>query len=155
MRKKLFLPFQLGAGEGPDGTFHLVKPLTFMNNSGSVIPSLERKFPFETEELIIICDNLDLPEGTIRLRKGGSHAGHNGLKSLIDYLGGQTDFLRLYIGIGRPDTDTSAVDHVLGVPENPKQLNSGIVRGVEALTSLLKGAPIERVMNEYNRKPKE
>lgn len=76
----------------------LVEPLTYMNNSGEVM----QYFPdVKAEEIVVVCDQMDLPPGLIRIRRGGSSAGHNGLKSLIDALG-SSNFTRIYIGIGRP-----------------------------------------------------
>lgn len=104
--------------------------------------------------MIVVCDNLDLPAGYIRIRKGGSSAGHNGLKSMIGELG-SAEFIRIYIGIGRPGPDVAVVNHVLQRPEPGEEreaLESGIVRGAEALEALLNGMPLQEAMVEFNRK---
>ena len=86
----------------------LVFPLTFMNSSGKVVP----KVVSEGDAVIVICDQMDLPPGRIRLRMGGSSsAGHNGLKSMMEYL--PDGFARMYIGVGRPQEGVAVPDHVL------------------------------------------
>ena len=77
------------------GSLTLVEPLTFMNNSGIIFPHLVKG----EDRVVVIVDNMDLPVGRIRIRQGGSAAGHNGLKSIINNIG--ADFIRLYIGIAK------------------------------------------------------
>ncbi len=97
----------------------LVKPLTYMNRSGLVLPNIRRRF--RPERLVVVCDNLDLPPGALRLKRGGSGGGHRGLVSIAHYLA-PDEYLRLYVGIGRPDAGNEAtgreeiVDYVLGEP---------------------------------------
>lgn len=131
--------------------FYLAKPLSYMNKSGEVLARLLRKTRTNSSNLLVICDNLDLPPGRIRIRNGGSDAGHNGLKSVIRFLG-TGDFLRIYIGIGRPQADVSVIDHVLGIPENQQLINYGIKLASEAVIKLLNGESEDRVKNEFNRK---
>ncbi|MBV9103900.1 MAG: aminoacyl-tRNA hydrolase [Candidatus Eremiobacteraeota bacterium] len=88
----------------------LVEPITFMNNSGWPVRKIASWWKTPRPEILVISDDLDLPFGKLRLRANGSSGGHNGLKSLIDELGGQ-DFPRLRVGIGR---GREAIDHVLG-----------------------------------------
>ena len=104
--------------------------------------------------MIVICDNLDLPPATIRVRKGGSSAGHNGLKSIISHLG-NADFIRIYVGIGRPVAPQTVVDHVLSVPEDPTELASlreGIAMAADAAIRLCKGESVEEVSRVYNKR---
>lgn len=125
----------------------LVQPLTFMNASGAVL----KHFPtVAAEDIIVICDQLDLPPGMIRIRKGGSSAGHNGLKSLMEHLG-SGDFIRIYVGIGRPLDGVSVVDHVLGQPFDDS-LAEGIRLASHALIELVEGKAIQEVMVAYNRR---
>ena len=131
----------------------LIQPLTFMNRSGDIIHHFIPK-DFSAHELIVICDNLDLPPGTIRLRKGGSSAGHNGLKSIISNLG-NADFIRIYVGIGRPEAPTSVVDHVLSVPEDTQELEAlreGISMAADAAMRLCDGETVEEVSRVYNKR---
>lgn len=94
----------------------LVKPLTFMNNSGEAVGELQRWYKLAPEDILVIYDELDLPNGQIRLRGKGSAGGHNGMKSLIQHL--HTDqFPRLRVGIGRPiHRSSDTVNYVLGIP---------------------------------------
>jgi len=80
----------------------LVKPQTFMNHSGESVGQLARYYQVATSDIFVIYDDLDLPAGKLRIRKGGGHGGHNGLKSLNQHLDG-TNYTRIRIGIGRPE----------------------------------------------------
>lgn len=90
----------------------LARPLTFMNKSGEAVQYLVRRKAVPLEKMLIICDDLNLPVGKLRLRVRGSAGGHNGLTSIIEHLGSQ-DFTRLRIGIGRPDNNTAWEKFVL------------------------------------------
>jgi len=85
----------------PEGKIILIKPHTFMNNSGESISPLSRYYDIEPEEITVIYDDLDLPSGKIRFKKGGGHGGHNGLRSLNQHLE-NTNYTRIKVGIGRP-----------------------------------------------------
>lgn len=95
-------------------------PLTYMNRSGSVIPSLMRAARAEIGNLVVICDNMDLLPGTVRLKRRGTSRSHNGLASVVDALG-SGDFIRIYVGIGRPDETTRVVEHVLSIPPDSQR----------------------------------
>lgn len=129
----------------------LLKPQTFMNLSGkSVMQALQfHKLPIAN--LIVIHDELDLPFGTVRLKNGGGHGGHNGLRSIMENLG-KGDFIRLRIGIGKsPHGDTTG--HVLGKipPDQMEGLSRVLDGGIEMLEVLLKeGLP--KSMSLYNNK---
>lgn len=84
-----------------DGAVHLLKPQTYMNESGRSVGLAAKYFGIAAEEIIVVCDDLELPFGTVRLQQGGGLKGHNGLKSIHAALGSST-FWRLNIGIGRP-----------------------------------------------------
>ncbi|MCS6901757.1 MAG: aminoacyl-tRNA hydrolase, partial [Myxococcales bacterium] len=101
----------------------LLKPQTFMNLSGQSIQPAAAFFKVPAPAVLVLHDELDLPFGTIRVKQGGGHAGHNGLRSLIDRLG-TPDFLRVRLGIGRPPPRSDEVtDEVLarGAPEDYTQ----------------------------------
>ncbi len=91
---------------------YLVKPTTFMNESGKAVHALLTYYGLDIEDLLIIYDDLDMEVGKIRLRAKGSAGGHNGIKSIIQHIGTQT-FNRVKIGIGRPKNGMSVVNHVL------------------------------------------
>ncbi len=94
----------------------LIKPLTFMNNSGEAVGELVRWYKVQPEDVLIVYDELDLPLGKVRLRSNGSAGGHNGLNSIIHHLH-TNQFPRLRVGIGRPANNRmDTVDYVLGAP---------------------------------------
>lgn len=107
-------PFEAEVGEFflEGNKILLIKPLTFMNDSGRAAGPLLTYFGILPSEAIVVCDDLDLAVGKVRLRQKGSAGGHNGLKSLISYFKTQ-EFPRVKVGIGRPQGKMSVVDHVL------------------------------------------
>ncbi|MDZ4246823.1 MAG: aminoacyl-tRNA hydrolase [Dehalococcoidia bacterium] len=131
----------------------LAKPQTSMNISGLSVSGLVRRYQVSPSDLLVVCDDLDLPLGKIRLRPGGSSGGHNGLQSIIDTLG-YDNFPRLRMGIGRPEgyvTDNAVIDHVLGEfkPEELPVINDGVARAAEALFYILQ-KNLNAAMNKYN-----
>lgn len=91
----------------------LIKPLTFMNNSGTVIRVLLKKYKLSPADLLVCHDDVDLALGSLRFRTNGSSAGHRGIQSIIEVLGdGCID--RIRCGIGKPDSDIDTIEHVLG-----------------------------------------
>jgi PTH1 family peptidyl-tRNA hydrolase len=127
----------------------LVKPQTFMNRSGRSVQSLLQSFGVSPSEMIVAYDDLDLPCGRIRIRTKGGSGGHRGVASIIDMIG-TDEFIRLRIGIGR-DPSQDPADYVLTPfqPEELKQVEESIEKGVEALPFLLEGRIIE-AMNRYH-----
>ncbi len=87
--------------ESPVGRVLLVKPQTFMNDSGEAVGPLANYYKVEPKEITVVFDDLELPPGKVRIRHGGGHGGHNGLKSLNQHLE-NTDYCRIKLGIGRP-----------------------------------------------------
>jgi len=94
---------------------HLLKPLTFMNASGRAVSALAKFYDLVPEEILVVHDELDLPEGAVKLKYGGGHGGHNGLKDIQAKLG-TPDFYRLRLGIGHPGERTLVIGHVLNKP---------------------------------------
>lgn len=94
----------------------LLIPGTFMNRSGQAISALARFYQIPTDSILVAHDELDLPVGTVRFKKGGGHGGHNGLRNTIQSLGNNKDFARLRIGIGHPGNAKQVVDYVLKKP---------------------------------------
>ncbi|MGX7199494.1 aminoacyl-tRNA hydrolase [Enterococcus nangangensis] len=90
----------------------LIKPLTFMNESGRAVGPLMTYYGLDIADIVVICDDLDMPQGKVRLRQKGSAGGHNGLKSLISHLRSE-NFFRIKVGIGRPQGKMTVVNHVL------------------------------------------
>lgn len=96
----------------------LIKPQTYMNSSGKVIPFLQKK-GIKPEEILVVHDELEKPFGSLATRLGGSHRGHNGLRSIIEHAG--PDFWRLRFGIGRPEDKAQVADYVLMNFSEPKE----------------------------------
>lgn len=102
----------IGKGKIAGSAILLAKPQTFMNLSGMAVRKLADYYRIEFEDIIVVHDDLDLPFLTIRLKAGGGHGGHKGLISIIDHLG-VTDFLRVRLGIGRPEHKSMVESYVL------------------------------------------
>ncbi len=113
----------------------LAKPQTFMNRSGESVFLLLRKFRSPIESMIVIHDDLDLERGCIKLKQGGGHGGHNGLRSIIEQCG--ADFIRLRIGIGRPDESQDPAEYVLMKFSDPAEAREGVKRAVDIVEYLL------------------
>ncbi len=112
----------------------LVKPQTFMNNSGKVIPFLTKQ-GIEAKNILVVHDELELPFGQIKLKIGGSHKGHNGLKSIIAACG--AEFARLRFGIGRPEDRAQVADYVLqNFSEDADELGQLVEKAVEMIEEL-------------------
>lgn len=112
LKRRLFDSLSAGSGTVDGERVVLAKPETFMNLSGKVFAKLFRANGIDAQRCLVIADNMDLPFGALRLKKGGSSAGHNGLKSVISAIG--PSFYRLYVGVGRPETaERDSVTHVL------------------------------------------
>jgi PTH1 family peptidyl-tRNA hydrolase len=117
---------QHGGSFRPDAKYHgeicrialarhelwLLKPMTYMNRSGQAVAALARFHKISLPAILVVHDDLDLPPGTVRLKRGGGHGGHNGLRDLIAHLGGN-DFARLRLGIGHPGDSRDVLEHVL------------------------------------------
>jgi peptidyl-tRNA hydrolase, PTH1 family len=132
----------------------LIKPITFMNNSGEAIIELIRWYKIEATDIIVIYDDLDLPVGQVRLRAQGSSGGHNGINSMISRLH-TNQFSRLRVGIGRPASHRmDTVNYVLGVPTGDEhiQLEIGEKQAAEAITLYLEKG-LDATMNLINMDP--
>ncbi len=116
----------------------LVKPVSFMNESGPVVAKALRRADAGPADLILVYDDIDLPLGTVRLRMKGSHGGHNGVRSVIDALG-TDEIKRVKVGIGRPDQKGDVPDHVLTSfePEELPVVDAAVAEAVEKVLALL------------------
>lgn len=128
----------------------LAKPLTYMNLSGESVGALMRFYKMEPADVLVVYDEMALPLGQIRVRRGGSAAGHNGIKSLIAHLGTQ-DFPRVRIGVGAPTGN--AIGHVLGTfrKEEWPEVHDAITLALAAAVMVLRDG-VEAAMNRYNGK---
>jgi PTH1 family peptidyl-tRNA hydrolase len=128
----------------------LVEPQTFMNLSGQAVREVLNWYKVAKNDLLIVYDDIDLPFGSLRLRADGSAGGHNGMRSVIDYVG--TDKVaRLKVGVGRPRSTT--IGHVLSRfnEEEESELPTILDRSADAVRAWIKSGAIA-AMNEFNRK---
>jgi PTH1 family peptidyl-tRNA hydrolase len=151
-KKKLFHSYFLGKGLHGGAPLYLVKPLTYMNDSGRAVRDAMRETGSDASQLVVICDSLDISPGNLRFKPKGSSAGQKGLESVIREIGTQ-DFMRIWIGIGRPDRKGKVVGHVLSAPTKAEEdlLDAAVERAAQAVLVLLAEGPT-KVMNEVNRK---
>lgn len=143
------------AGTGKIGRHRvlLAKPQTYVNLSGTAVSHLLRRHRVKLQDLVVIVDDLDLPLGRLRLRPGGSHGGHNGLRSIIDAVGSDA-FPRLRVGIGRPPEGVDPADHVLTrfAPAEQVVMDAALERTVDAVETVVReGLPA--AMNRFNPRP--
>jgi PTH1 family peptidyl-tRNA hydrolase len=145
---------RIGVGKIADNEVVLAKPQTYVNLSGESVSQLVKRFNISLNDLVVIHDDLDLPLAKIRISYGSSAGGHKGINSIINYLGSQ-NFIRLRIGIGRPDkaeiSDDEIIAYVLSdfTPEQKKTIASIIPRVSEAILCLLTEG-LTPAMNKYN-----
>jgi len=138
--------------ECPDHDLILVKPQTYMNNSGIAVKNLLEDYNLKPEEILVIFDDLDLPLGTIRLRKVGSSGGQKGVKSIIEHIKTE-NFPRLKIGIGRPAKKEDVADYVLSPFNKDEKLlaEKVISESANCLLNVLKYG-VDKSMNLCNKK---
>ena len=137
----------------PAGPVWLLEPMTFMNLSGKSVAALVRFFKIAPDEILVAHDELDLLPGQAKMKLGGSHAGHNGLKDIQAQLG-SADFWRLRLGIGHPGVKSEVVDYVLRKPaaEQYEAIDKSIEQSLSALDLLLEG-DMERALIKVHAKP--
>jgi len=133
-----------------DDTVILVKPLTFMNVSGEAVGTLSRFYKIELSDMLIVCDDVYLDLGRLRLRARGGEGGHNGLRSIADVLG--TEYARLRIGVGRGDARRELGDHVLGrfEPDELAGIEAAVTRAADAVERWVSDG-LAKTMNVFNR----
>ena len=129
----------------------LMKPVTYMNLSGEAVREAAAFYKVPPAHILVISDEVALPPGKLRVRKGGSAGGHNGLKNIIAHLGSD-QFPRIRLGVGqKPHPDYDMADWVLGKPqgEDKKAVEAAVVRAADAVECLLAKGP-EEAMNRFN-----
>lgn len=139
------------SGNAAGGAVALIKPTTYMNNSGLCLADAIRNLRVDFSELVVIYDDMDLPVGKIRIRLKGGPGTHNGMKSIVYELGTE-DFIRVRIGIGTPPEGVDTVDYVLGRPEGEelKLLTEAVAKAAQAVDAIVRfGA--ETAMQRFNR----
>ena len=134
-------------------TFHLLKPSTYMNLSGNAVRYWMQKLEIPVERTLIICDDINLPFGTTRMRPKGSDGGHNGLKNIAEMIQ-TTDYARIRVGVGHEFSEGSQIDFVLGsFDEEQRKAIEGIAEKVTAGVRDWALAGIQRAMTALNTKP--
>jgi PTH1 family peptidyl-tRNA hydrolase len=128
----------------------LLKPMTFMNKSGQGIAALARFYKIDAESILVAHDELDLPPGTVRLKKGGGHGGHNGLRDTIAQLGSR-EFQRLRLGIGHPGHASQVTGYVLGKAPSDEQIEieRAVDKALDELSLILSG-DLQKAMNRLH-----
>jgi len=139
--------------EAAGGPLWLLQPMTYMNLSGKAVSPLARFFKIEPSQILVVHDELDLLPGQVKLKQGGSAAGHNGLKDIQAQLGA-TDFWHLRLGIGHPGVRAEVADYVLRKPPADERalIEQTIAESLQALPLLLDGA-MDRALMKIHAKP--
>jgi PTH1 family peptidyl-tRNA hydrolase len=130
----------------------LLKPETFMNRSGLAVKSLMSFYRLKPENLLVAHDEIDLPPGTVKLKTGGGHGGHNGLRDIISHLGTK-DFHRLRIGVGHPGNKDDVVDYVLRRPshDDRSMIDQSVSKARDVMPVLAEGS-LEKAMHKLHTK---
>jgi PTH1 family peptidyl-tRNA hydrolase len=134
-------------------SLRVLKPTTYMNESGRAVSAVVRFFRLAVEDILIAHDEIDLPPGVVRLKRGGGHGGHNGLRDVIPALG-TPDFARLRIGVGHPGHKDLVTSYVLNRPGSEEQIliESAVSDALDVFEVIARG-DFQRAMNLLHRKP--
>ncbi|MBI5576130.1 MAG: aminoacyl-tRNA hydrolase [Deltaproteobacteria bacterium] len=143
---------ECGTGEAEEVAVLLARPLTYMNLSGVAVAPVYRNYAESPEDLIVIHDDLDIPPGQVRLKRGGGTGGHNGLRSLQAELG-TLSFLRVRVGVGRPPEGVDPADYVLSPPatEVREIFLGGVAAAGEAVRDIMRDG-FDKAMTRWNAK---
>lgn len=135
-----------------DEPFIIAKPYTLMNLSGNFVRDISNYYQIDPEDIVVIFDDLDLPQGSWKIKTGGSSAGQKGMQNIIDCLY-REDIKRVRIGIGRPtNKNISIIDWVLGkLTPNETKIISPIVKNcVDVIDEMIKGTDFQKVISKFN-----
>jgi len=150
LRRSFRLRAHLASGMIEDQDVTLAKPDVYMNASGTVVAGLLKRKGFLPEDILIVADDVNLPEGQLRLRSKGSSGGHNGLQSVIDHLG-HGNFARLRLGVGQTRAGLNLVEHVLTPfpPAAREKIKKTAGRAADAIVCALTNG-LAAAMNRFN-----
>jgi peptidyl-tRNA hydrolase, PTH1 family len=139
----------------PQGPIWLLEPMTFMNLSGKSVAALARFYKISPEEILVAHDELDVQPGNAKMKIGGGHGGHNGLKDINAQLG-SADYWRLRLGIGHPGVKAEVTDYVLRKPpaEQREAIEKSIAQSVGALDLMLAGDMDKALMKVHAQPPR-
>lgn len=132
----------------------LAKPTAYMNQSGAPVAAIAHFYRIAPQEMLLVHDDIDLPPGVVRLKEGGGHGGHNGLRDVIAHIG--ADFWRLRLGVGHPGAKERVIESVLDRPTADEQqlIGAAMQRGLEAIPELLRDGA-QRAMNRLHRRDED
>jgi len=132
----------------------LLQPTAYMNRSGQSVQAVLSYFNIAPDELLVVHDELDLPPGTVRLKRGGGHGGHNGMRDIISHIG--REFFRLRIGIGHPGSRNDVTDYVLKRPsrDDRDRIEASIAEAVDVLPLFL-GQGDQKAMHKLHSKKED
>ncbi len=143
--------YVMGTGTCGEAGFFIAKPMTYMNDSGTAVSRIVNMYEVPVGQMLVVCDDTNLPLGKIRIRRSGSDGGHRGLASIIEALQ-NGDFPRLRIGIGQPPPGLELADYVLEkFSEAEEQVMQRAVQEAAEAIVLILGAGIEEAMNAWNK----
>jgi len=143
----------LARANRPQGPLWLLQPQTFMNLSGQSVAAVARFYRIEPAEILVVHDELDLPPGQVKLKQGGGHAGHNGLRDIHAQLG-SPDYWRLRLGIGHPGVKAEVADYVLRKP--PAAEREAILKAIDDSLQVLEplvGGDMAAAMRVLHARP--
>lgn len=132
----------------------VIKPTTYMNNSGAAVADFANFYHIPPEDVLVIQDDMDLPVGTLRIRRKGSSGGHNGLKSIERALGSQA-YPRIKVGIGHPvHQEQAVISHVLHPfqGEDKEKIQEALEQAADAVEAWMQGADVGELMQRFNKK---
>jgi len=133
------------------GTLFFLRPTTFMNLSGKSVAAVKQFFKIDREDIIVIHDDIDLPFGAVRFKKGGGSGGHNGLKSIDDAIG--REYIRVRIGVGKPEHRTQVSDYVLhAFTEEEEQAVERLVIYVAQVCQKIPTSSLEQIKSLHSIK---
>ena len=134
----------------------LLKPMTYMNNSGRAVAAVAHFYKLQSQAILVAHDDIDLPPGTVRLKRGGGHGGHNGLRDIVPQLG-SVEFARLRIGVGHPGHKNAVVGYVLkpAPADEQRAIEESIDLAIRHFPDIVAGrfAAVMNAMHQRAREP--
>ena len=150
-RRDSKLKCELARARVADVDVWLMKPQTFMNRSGAAVLAMSTFYRIPPAELLVVHDDIDLPPGAVRLKQGGGHGGHNGVRDVIANLG--PDFWRMRLGVGHPGEKDQVLDAVLSRASSDEQklIDEAMARGLAVMPQFMAGATQKAIQQLHTR----
>lgn len=153
LKTKAKLEAAVGQGLIAGSMVMLAEPLTYMNESGYAVSAVSDYYDCEPEDIIVVYDDIDLPFGSVRIRERGGPGTHNGMRSVVGYLHSE-DFVRVRLGIGKPEGRTPLVSYVLGRFPDPEKAAELMEKGADAVECILEHGVAE-AQQRFHAQPEE